>query len=104
MHDSLTPVEYHAQRGLWEAEADSVAYVMGQIFELGTSDYSVGYVATWAKGDMELIRKTAERVISTVDTMAQGLAEVGLVAPSLGESQSLLRGGGRTPAPFFCVY
>lgn len=84
MHDSLTPVEYHAQRGLWEAEAESVAHVMNQIFELDTSHHSVGYVATWAKGYMELIRKTAERVISCVDTMVQGLAEVGLTAPSLG--------------------
>lgn len=85
LHDSVTPAEYHAQRGLWEAEAESVAYVIGQIFGLDTSDYSVGYVATWAKGDMELIKKTAERVIGGVETMVEGLAQVGLAAPVVGE-------------------
>jgi hypothetical protein len=42
-------------RGLAELEAESTAYVVCQTFGMDTSDYSFGYVATWAGGGAQAI-------------------------------------------------
>jgi len=51
-------------RGLLEVEAESVAYIVAQASGLDCSGYSLPYVARWAGGDLALVRKTAERVVS----------------------------------------
>jgi len=48
-----------------EVEAESVAYVIGAAHGLDTSSYTIPYVAGWASADLDLIRGTAERVLST---------------------------------------
>ena len=48
-----------------EVEAESVAYVIGAAHGLDTSGYTIPYVAGWASADLDLIRGTAERVLST---------------------------------------
>ena len=58
-----------------EVEAESVAYTVCQHFGIDTLDYSFGYVAGWSSGkemkelkaSMEIIRKTASKVIVDVE-------------------------------------
>lgn len=61
--------EYAAHRGIAETQAESVAYVLAGLFGLDTSDYSVGYIAGWSKGDVELIKATATNVMAAVKTL-----------------------------------
>ena len=64
MHAGITPTEYYEHRGQCEVEAESVVHVVAGILGLDTSAYSVGYVAGWPKGDAELIRQSASRVLA----------------------------------------
>lgn len=64
---------YVAHRGLFECEAESVAYVLAAMAGLDTSAYSVGYVATWTRGDLDTVRGTAENVLRAVQTLAPAL-------------------------------
>ena len=58
-----------------EVEAESIAYVVCSHFGLDTSDYSFGYVATWAgrqdinilKQSMQTISQTAKAIITDVE-------------------------------------
>lgn len=61
-------------REIGEMEAESVAYVLGGLLGLDTTDYSIGYVTGWAKGDMKALRATAERVLTTVKTILKAIA------------------------------
>jgi antirestriction protein ArdC len=65
--------EYLTHRGRFETEAESVAHVIAGMAGMDTTDYSVGYVATWAKGDLDLIAQTATRVLASVHRLAQSL-------------------------------
>lgn len=64
---------YVEHRGLCEVEAESTAYVVAALLGLDTSDYSIGYVATWADADHALIASTGENVTRAVDKIATGL-------------------------------
>jgi hypothetical protein len=48
-----------------EVEAESVAYVVATTHGLDTTGYSIPYVAGWSGGDLELLARSAERVVST---------------------------------------
>jgi hypothetical protein len=48
-----------------EVEAESVAYIVAAAHGLDTSGYSIPYVTGWSGGKLELLARTAERVIST---------------------------------------
>lgn len=54
------------ERGEAEVIVESVAYIVCSGIGLATDGYSVGYVASWAEGDAERVRKAAE----TVDEVA----------------------------------
>lgn len=71
--DKLSPEEYRLHRGVAEAEAEASAYVLAGLGGLNTSDYSVGYVATWNDGDVETIRSTAGNVLAAVAQLAPAL-------------------------------
>ena len=47
-----------------EIEAESVAFVIAAAHGLDSSSYTVPYVTGWASADLDLIRGTAERVLS----------------------------------------
>ena len=47
-----------------EVEAESVAYVVCAAHGLPTDAYSLGYVAGWSGGDLNVVRATGERVLS----------------------------------------
>jgi antirestriction protein ArdC len=69
-------------RPLLELEAESVAYVVCQNLGIETSDYSFGYVATWAGGNDE-----AQKAIRASGTRIQRAAGAILTALS-GEDQA----------------
>lgn len=71
----IEPGEYVAHRGVMECEAESVAYVLAGLVDLDTSAYSVGYVTTWIKGDVDAVRATAENVLRAVQLLAGALLE-----------------------------
>ena len=58
-----------------EVEAESVAYTVCQHFGIDSSDYSFGYIAGWSSGknleelktSMNIIRKTASDIISSIE-------------------------------------
>jgi N-terminal domain of anti-restriction factor ArdC/IrrE N-terminal-like domain len=63
-------------RSIVETEAESVAYLVCSSAGVVTDDYSFPYIARWSNGDLELIRKTAERAIGCARRILQetGLA------------------------------
>lgn len=62
-------------RSTKEVTAESVAYSVSQHFNIDTSDYSFGYIAGWSAGkdmkelkeSMDLIRRTASKIINDVE-------------------------------------
>ena len=79
LHD---PGDAHHHRGVAEVEAESVAYVICSAVGLASDDYSLPYVAHWADGDPALVRRTAERVVTTAHAVlaATGLAQAEAVS------------------------
>ncbi|GAB2864664.1 ArdC-like ssDNA-binding domain-containing protein [Nocardioides pacificus] len=67
--------EYVAHRGRFECEAESVAYVLAGLLEVDTSAYSVGYVTTWTKGEVDAVRACAENVLRAVHQLAPALLD-----------------------------
>lgn len=65
MHEDVTESEYIEHRGIWETEAESVAYVVAAYFGFDTSGYSIPYIKEWSAGDEDLIKETAKRVSAT---------------------------------------
>jgi len=61
--------DYRGHRGIAETEAESVAFVVCGALGLPTDDYSFAYVGNWSQGDMELVKKTGERVAKTAKTI-----------------------------------
>lgn len=65
MHESPDRRESaSAHRGILEVEAESSAFLVASIHGMDTSDYSFPYVTGWSGGDIDLVRSTAERVVS----------------------------------------
>lgn len=52
-----------------EVEAESVAFIVAEAHGLDTSRYTLPYVTGWSGGDLELLARSAERVISTSHTI-----------------------------------
>lgn len=51
-------------REVAEVEVESVAYIVCDALGLDTGDYSFAYVARWSDGSSDLVKDTAERVIT----------------------------------------
>lgn len=67
--------DYAGCRGVAETEAESVAFIVCGALGLPTDSYSFAYVGSWADGDLDLIRKTGERVAKTARVILDGLGE-----------------------------
>ncbi len=67
--------DYQQHRGIYETEAESVAHIVAGVLGLDTSANSVGYIATWTHGDTDIVKATAERVLTTVRTILDGITE-----------------------------
>lgn len=64
--------EQYDDRPLTELEAESVGYVTCQALGLDRSDYSFGYVATWAGGSEQAIagiKASCERIQKSAATI-----------------------------------
>ena len=68
LHDGS---ENRSCRGVVETEAESVAYLVCQSVGITTDSYSFPYIARWSNGDLDVVRATAERVISCARTILQ---------------------------------
>ena len=67
--------DYHQHRGIYETEAESVAYIVAGVLGLDTSSKSIGYIAGWTDGDVEAVKNTATRVLATARTILDGITE-----------------------------
>ncbi len=61
-------------RDLAEIEAESVAFIVCNALGLDTASYTLPYVALWAGGDVEAVRRTAERVVTTAQAVLAAMA------------------------------
>lgn len=67
--------EDRPDRNTREVQAESVAYIVCQHFNIDTSDYSFGYIAGWSSGQetkelrasLETIRETASEIIEQIE-------------------------------------
>ena len=74
-------VDYHANRGRCEVEAESVAYLVCRELGLETDGYSFPYVATWAGGDAKVVTAAADKALSCAAEILGALEQAtGLVA------------------------
>lgn len=67
--------DYHEHRGIYETEAESVAYIVAGVLGLDTSSKSIGYIAGWTQGDVDTVKATATRVLATARTILDGITE-----------------------------
>lgn len=74
LHADAPHEDYIAHRGRAETEAESVAFVVAGMLGLDSSRYSVGYIAGWSSGDLEMIRNTAQNVLSAVASLTEAFA------------------------------
>jgi len=66
--------ESYEDRSIAELEAESTAYVVCQVLGVDSSDYSFGYVATWAGGGdkaIAAIKASCERIQKTAAAILQ---------------------------------
>ncbi|MCY9747641.1 ArdC-like ssDNA-binding domain-containing protein [Paenibacillus larvae] len=80
LHHKDKFLDYQKNRGYYEAQAETTAYMVSKYFGIDTEAYSVGYVSTWAK-DLGLakkalteIQKVANHIIREVDEVNKELA------------------------------
>jgi antirestriction protein ArdC len=73
----------HSHHGMIEVEAESVAYILATAAGMDTAAASFDYIGTWAGGDPDLLRATADKVIRTARILLTGL---GLNATPLAAS------------------
>lgn len=77
LHDQDSGLEKDAlpDKQTKEVQAESVAFTVCQYYGLDTADYSFGYIAGWSSGrdtkelkaSLEVIRQTAQTIISGID-------------------------------------
>jgi len=63
----------YTHRGTAEVEAESVAYILVTAAGMNTAAASFDYIATWASGDTDLLRGTADKVIRTARPLLAAL-------------------------------
>lgn len=73
LHSTIT--DYHQHRGIYETEAEAIAYVTAGVLGLDTSANSIGYIAGWTRGDADAVKATAARVLETVRTILDGITD-----------------------------
>jgi hypothetical protein len=67
--EGISPEDYRQHRGVYECEAESVAYVLAGLVGFDTSAYSVGYVTGWTDDD-KILKETAGNVMRAVHILA----------------------------------
>jgi len=64
---------YFQCRGRSEVEAESVAFLVCRAAGLSTDGYSFPYVAGWANGETDVVRETADKVLTTARAILTAL-------------------------------
>ncbi|MDQ1250861.1 MAG: hypothetical protein QG597_5241 [Actinomycetota bacterium] len=74
----------YTHRGTAEIEAESVAYILLAAAGMDTTAASFDYIGTWAQGDLDLLRTTADTVIRVARPLlaALDLAPAELTTPT----------------------
>jgi len=95
--------EKYDDRKLAELEAESTAYVVCQSLGLESSDYSFGYVATWAgggdnaiagiKASCDRIQKTAAAILRSFDADDEAVAKEAIPTSKFRSATALSRTG-----------
>ena len=75
LHSGIT--DYRQHQGIYETEAESVAYIVAGVLGMDTAVNSIGYIAGWSLGDLDTVRATAEHVLAAVRTILDGITEEG---------------------------
>ena len=76
---SLMHATVHHSYAWQEVEAESVAFVVANVFGLDTSGYSFPYVASWATSDkterdaLKIVNKSGDRIVRAVNTILDAL-------------------------------
>lgn len=84
-HQTRFGSHYHASvgcRGLAEVEAESIAYLVSAAAGLDSGDYTVPYVAGWANGDVDLLKRTATCVL----TVSRGVLSDAELSPQRADA------------------
>lgn len=68
-HSILHATDEGDSRATKEVEAESTAFVVLHALGIDSAEYSLGYVAHWAKGNQKLIQDVASRVQRTAKTI-----------------------------------
>lgn len=76
---------YRAHRGVQEVEADSVAYIVAGALGIDAGVSSFPYIAGWSRGNADIVRSTAERVMATSRSLLD-------LVPGLEKSADLSQG------------
>jgi hypothetical protein len=63
-------------RALGEVEAESVAFIVCHAFGLASAPYSIGYVAGWAAGDLDVVKRTAAWSVATAHRIIEQAYEL----------------------------
>ncbi len=81
-HSILHDSDDGNSRATKEVEAESTAFVVMHALGLDSAEYSLGYVAHWAKGDSKLVQdvavrvqKAAKQILALFEVEAETLAE-----------------------------
>lgn len=70
-HDREIVGNARKPRQLAETEAESVAFVVGNMIGLDTSQYSIGYVAGWSNNEEFILQKSINTVTATARKIVQ---------------------------------
>lgn len=67
--------EGERHRGIAEVEAESVAYTVLKALGIDNKDNSVGYIAGWSRGDVDLVISVGTRVANARTKILEGVLE-----------------------------
>lgn len=73
-------------RGTEEVTAETTAYVSAKMMGLDTTDYSMGYVGSWAEGDPKKVAAVAQAIGHRVHTISQALEAVSQRDPVIAQA------------------
>ncbi len=62
---------------LVETEAETIAYVLADYLNIDTSCYSIGYIASWSKGNEDILKESVARISKFANVIMSKIEEQG---------------------------
>ncbi len=84
LHECIN--DYRERRAYYEAEAESVAYVVVAGLGLNPSRCQLPYLAHWTEGDMTIVREAAQRVQAVAHKLLTAVSDAAVAAEALPEA------------------